>query len=926
VSTSLLKTKLYVPPIRSELVSRTRLVERLTEGVRRGCRLTLISAPAGYGKTTLLAEWVTRPELRPRVAWVSLDTGDNDPARFWTYVIVALQTVQSDIGDIAQAALQSVQPPPMESVLTGLLNQIAQAPEPIVLVLDDYHVISALAIHNALAFLVENMPLQMHLVLATRADPLLPIPRLRGRGQLVELYQSDLRFTSEEAAEFLNRAMGLDLLVEDVAALERRTEGWIAGLQMAAVSMRGRDDVAGFVHAFTGSHRYILDYLGEEVLRQQPENVRRFLLHTAILDRLCGELCDDVIGAVGPAESRSRADSQAMLEHLERNNLFVVPLDDERRWYRYHHLFADLLRQRMQRERRDLVPELHHRAAEWYQARGWISEAIDHALASGDCEWAADLIEQVAQPTLVRDELTTLLGWLDALPDKWVRSRPQLGISRAWALAFAGRVDDAEVCLAEINVQGVQDQATAVRAYIAGLGVTGQATAVRAHIAGQGVQDQATAVQTYIAGLRSDVSLATELAHRALEHLPREDLFLRGRVAIHLGTAHWRSGDVAAASTALTQAITLGRAAHQNDLTLSALAVLGHVQKVQGLLRQTVQTYRQALELANTTDNRPAPSAGIAHVGIAESLYEQNDLEGAMHHAMEGIRLRELGGFATYPLLGHFILARVLQARGDLDGALEAYQAAKRSAHNYPEDRLAALMGDRWCWLWLAQGNVETAFRWAREHRLGPVDPIPYVLEIEQLGVARVLVALATAQGPTPGGEGHEALALLARLLEAAEAQERTGSLIKILPLLALAFQAQGDVDRALSALSRALSLAEPEGYVRTFIDEGEPMARLLRLALSRGIAPDYVARLLAALGEEAELTSPAMESLVEPLTERELEVLRLIVAGLSNPEIAEELFIAVSTVKSHVNHIYGKLGVESRTQALVKAQDLGLL
>jgi LuxR family maltose regulon positive regulatory protein len=402
VSTPLLKTKLYVPPIRSELVSRPRLIERLNEGLEQGCKLTLVSAPAGYGKTTLLSSWVADCELHVCAAWVSLDEGNNDPASFWAYVGAAFQTIRAGIGETVQAAFESPHPPPIESVLTGLLNQIAQVPDAVVLVLDDYHAISTPAIHKALTFLLENMPPQMHLVLATRADPPLPVPRLRGRGQLIELYESDLRFTSEEAAEFLRQVVGLRVSTEDVAALKKRTEGWIAGLQMAAISMRARDDVSEFVRAFAGSNRYILDYLGEEVLRQQPEKVQAFLLHTALLNRLSGELCDTVIGTGEQAEDGLLVDSQSMLEYLERSNLFVVPLDDERRWYRYHHLFADLLRQRLQREKPGQVPELHRRASEWYERDGQVAEAVGHALASGDFGRAAHLVEKAAWPMLTR--------------------------------------------------------------------------------------------------------------------------------------------------------------------------------------------------------------------------------------------------------------------------------------------------------------------------------------------------------------------------------------------------------------------------------------------------------------------------------------------------------------------------------------------
>jgi LuxR family maltose regulon positive regulatory protein len=886
MSTSLLTTKLHMPPVSPKLVPRSRLIQQLEEGLHLGHRLTLATAPAGFGKTTLLSDWLRQTD-RP-VAWLSLDDGDNDPTRFLAYLVAALQRIDSAIGQTAQAMLQDPQTPPLEPLLTSLVNDIAATPHPFILVLEDYHAIESPAIHRALSFLLDHLPPPgpgMHLVVATRADPPLPIARLRGRGQLTELHVADLRFTPDETETFLNEVMELSLAAKDIAVLERRTEGWIVGLQLAALSIQGREDVSDFITAFTGSHRYVLDYLTEEVLHRQSEDTRAFLLQTAILDRLCGPLCDAVTG---------KAKNYRTLEALEATDLFIVPLDDERRWYRYHHLFADLLRQRLQREGSDLVPELHRRASEWYEANGLIPEAVSHALASANLERAADLIEWTAWTVLIRGEMITLLGWLDALPDDLLRSRPQLGVLRAWALAFTGRLEDIESQLHEVDIRQAQ----------------GDVAAVRAHVA----------------ALRGDVPGTIELAHQALEQLPEQKWFSRGLVALSLGIAYWRSGDLAAASRALTEAIVLGREADQKYLTLRASATLGHVQKVQGLLRQAVANYRQALELADEAGSRPVPFAAIACVGIAESLYEWNDLDGAKRYALEGIKLRELGGFVAYLLLGHAVLARVHQVRGDVDSASEVMQEAERLAQRHDDARLRAVVADLQAWLWVAQGNARAASRWAREHRLSPVDELHSTREVEQLAVARVLIASATSWGSTQGSEIDEVLELLAQLRKAAEAAERTGSLIKILPLQSLAFQAQGDLDQASSTLEQALSLAEPEGYVRTFVDEGQPMARLLRRALTRSIAPSYVSKLLAAFGESAPAASHAAQALVEPLTERELEVLRLIAAGLSNREIAQELVVAVSTVKSHINHIYGKLDVRSRIQAVAKAQALDLL
>jgi len=871
----LLKTKLYTPSLRPEIVSRPRLIERLNAGLHH--RLTLVSAPAGFGKTTLLSEWAA--QCQRTVAWVSLDGSDNDPAHFWAYVVAALHTVHIDVDDIGQAMFQSPRLPPVESMLTSLINQLAASPLPFALVLDDYHTIDAQPVHEGVTFLLDHLPPQVHLVIATRADPLLPIARLRGRAQLTELYQADLRFTSEEATDFLNQTMGLDLSPEDVSALERRTEGWITGLQMAAISMQGRDDVAGFVQAFTGSHRYILDYLSEEVLRRQPDEVQSFLLQTSVLDRLCGELCEAVVAEPAPL------DAQSMLEHLERSNLFVVSLDIKRRWYRYHHLFADLLRQRLQREMPNCVPQLHRRASAWYEQNGQTAEAVGHALTSGDVERAAHLIQHAGWATFTRGEMTTILGWVAALPEDLVRSRPRIRVLNAWAMAKSGHLEGVEASLEDIDACQFQGEVAAVRAYLA--------------------------------GVRRDLPRAVELSHQALHHLPEENLLLRAIVAQNLGVAYYWGGDSAAAVRTLTRAVELSRAAGQPFQALTGLAILGRAHEMQGSLRQAMETYEDALKLASEAGPQTVPFACMAYVGMAGPLYEWNDLEGALRCATEGIRLSELGGFVAYQLFGNAYLARVRQAQGDRDGALDALQRAEQLSQQADYALVAALATELRVRLWLAQGNLAEASRWAEAHRIDGAGELDAAQEIEQMAVARVYLAQ---------DELDAALRLLAWLLDAAQAKGRMGSAVKIETLRALAFQAQGNVGQALVVLERALTLAEPEGYVRTFIDAGKPMDRLLRQALSEDIAPNYAARLLADFGGEASLATPAMNALVEPLTEREIDVLRLIVAGLSNADIAAELVVAVSTVKSHVNHIYGKLGVENRIQAAERARTLGLI
>jgi LuxR family maltose regulon positive regulatory protein len=863
------------------MVPRPRLIERINAGLHR--KLTLVSAPAGFGKTTLLSAWTEQCD-HP-VTWLTLDDGDNDPIHFGAYLVAALQKVRPAIGQIAASAFQAPVSASGAPGLTSLINLLVKDSEPFVLILDDYHVIHDQAVHQMITFLLDHQPPSLHLVIATRADPPLPLARLRGRGHLNEVYQVDLRFTSGEAHAFLKDLMALDLSASDVDALARRTEGWIAGLQMAAISMQTCDDVVGFVQAFTGSHRYILDYLSEEVFRRQPLDIQTFLLQTAVLDRLCGDLCDTVMEARAPNDGEPTLSAQSALEYLEHHNLFVVPLDDERRWYRYHHLFADLLRQRVQRETPELMPDLHRRASRWYAQHGWTVEAVGHALASGDFAWAIALILKVGWATFTRGEMTTVLDWIAALPDHLVREHPRVGILRAWALAKSGQLERVELALQTVQRDAVPGEMAAVRAYVA--------------------------------GVRGDFARAAELAQQAFGHLPEEDVFLRAIVAQNLGVAYHWNGNSRRASQTLSEAITLSRAAGQTYQTLTAMSILGRAYEMQGALRRAEATYREALQLTADAGDKPVPFAGMAYVGLAGVLYERDDLVAAKRCATEGIRLSELGGFVAYQVFGYTRLAQVAWAQNEGVGAVDLLQKAS-SLGQVGKYALVMALAEAWrIRLWIAQGRVAEAVQWASAHPVSTCDGLDAAREIEQAAVARVLIAR---------GQAEVALDLLASLLDRAEASGQMGSVIKLLVLQALAFQALDDVDNALSSLQRALVLAEPEGYVRTFVDEGAAMACLLRAALAEGIVPNYAARLLAICDAEVEIVPAAMASLVEPLTEREVEVLRLIVAGLSNAEIADELYIAISTVKSHVNHIYGKLAVEHRTQAVIKAQNLGLL
>ena len=903
---ALLTTKLYVPRAHPNLVPRPRLAELLAEGMNR--KLTLVSAPAGFGKTTLLSEWrMIHLDSEYPLAWVSLEEADNDPSRFLSYLIAALQAIEEDTGEAALASLRSPQPALPESVLSMLINEIAAVSYDFTLVLDDYHAIDAQPVHGAITFLLEHMPPQMHLVIASRTDPPLPLARLRAQGQVTEIRAADLRFSPDEAAAFLNDVMDLGLPAEDVVALAAGTEGWIAGLQLAALSMRERSDVSGFIETFKGSHRYILDYLAEEVVERQPAQVQDFLLETSILDRLTAKLCDEVTG---------RDDGQTMLERLEHANLFTIPLDDERLWYRYHHLFADMLRHHLRQSQRKRVAELHRRAAGWYERQGLVDDAVRHALAAGDGEWAARLVEQNTEAVVMRSEGATLLRWLEALPKELVRSRPRLSVAYAIAALFGGRLEAVEPLLRDAErALGVSPEVS--RASPPEKGARGWLADLPGCIA---------IIRGDLARMRGDAPRAIELSRRALAYLPEDSTYLRSKAAWNLGIAHWMGGDLASAGRAFVGLITDNRATGNAYLPLLASYGLGQIQAVQGRLREAAKAYQRVLRLGNEEGKPLLPVAGWAYLGMSELLYEWNDLDAAMRHLTEGLELGKRVGTAGPLATGYTVLARVRQARGDASGALEAIERARKIAPDPDTRHLFNPLAPHWARVWLAQGDVEAAARWARERGLGIDDELDFPREVEHIVLARVLIAQ---------DRSDEALRLLGRLLSAALAGGRTGRVIEILVLQALARLAQGDTARAVSTLARALPLAEPEDYSRIFVDEGESMAPLLRSAASAGGAsPEYAGELLAAFRHPAEGPEPHIganppggaQLLPEPLSERELEVLRLIAKGLSNREIAQELFVTPGTVKRHTHNIYGKLEVRSRTQAVARARDLNLV
>jgi LuxR family maltose regulon positive regulatory protein len=899
----LLATKLHLPQPPPGFTPRPRLVDRLDEGLAQG--LILVCAPAGSGKTALLADWAHR-HRRP-VAWLSLDAGDSDPARFWRYLVAALDRARPGLAGQVGPLLGPPGPPSSETLAATLVNQLAAHPGAgVVLVLDDYHLIDAQPVHTSLAFLLDHRPPSLQVVLAGRAEPPLPLARRRSHGQLAELRTADLRFTPQEAAVLLRTAAGSDLPDEAVATLGERCEGWAAGLQLAALSLRGQADVAGFVAGFSGSHRYVLDFLAEEVLDRQPDEVREFLLETSLLERLSGPLCDAVRGRTG---------SQTTLEALERAGLFLHPLDEVRGWWRYHHLFADLLRARLAGWHPERVPELHRAAAAWYQRNGLADDAIRHALAAGDAAWAARLIESHVDALLLRGERGTLERWIAALPGELAGSRPRLLLAQADLALSGGRVDAVDRALdaAERASADAPDEPY-------------QPSVDRAASLVANVPAAIAFWRAYLAELRGDADRAIALDRKALAELGEEESVLASTARLHLHAAELLSGAPPESEQAFASSMDEFRAAGEIYPALRACELLGHVQRAQGRLDAALATYRQGLEMAAPTGGPIPPVAGIAHVGLAGVAYQLGDLGTALEHAEEGIALCRQLAYPRPFAAGLATLARIRWARGDLAGALDVLEEDWRVAPSRGVTNLLDPVPALRARLRLAQGDLAAAVRWTNERDLCPDDEASYPREPEHLVLARVLLAQ---------DRPDQALALLDRLHALAATQGRTGSVIEIQALRAVVLAAAGDQAGAPAALTGALTLASSQGYVRVFVDEGAPMRELLgRLVAARrgeraaagGVPLGYLGRVLRAFEDEATPAGVGVPGLVEALSERELEVLRLVAAGRPNREIAGELYVAVDTVKKHLTHIFAKLGASNRTEATARARDLGLL
>ncbi|MCB8924247.1 MAG: tetratricopeptide repeat protein [Ardenticatenaceae bacterium] len=883
--TPLIRTKLRVPLIRQTLVPRLRLQQKITHGLRGP--LTLVTAPAGFGKTTLVTSSLAQNEVP--VAWLSLDAEDNGNGRFLHYLFAALQTIYPALGSEAQQLLAADPQAPAELILTTLVNDLDASGQEICLVLDDYHCIHRERVHTAVTFLLEHAPQNLHLLIASRSDPPLPLARLRARGHVVELRAADLSFTQAEAAQFLNEVMGLHLNTALVGTLASKTEGWIAGLQMAALSLREREDVHHFIEAFSGTNRHILDYLLEEVLAQEPEATQTFLLQTAFLQRLTAPLCEAVLESEG---------SQIMLETLEKQNLFVVPLDDDRQWYRYHHLFADLLRAKSQQSQP--VAELLSRAAVWCERNGQVNEAIGYALTAQNYELAAQFITQHWGTAVGRGEIETVYGWLNALPQALIRQRASLGIAFSWIQWFTGQIEAIEQYLPD--AAQVQDQCKEP---------------------GEDLPAQLAALKALVARHKNEFATAVRLGGQALSLLPAQlptakDAQLRSMVFTVLASAYSGLGDLENAVTAYRETIQWSRLSGSASGVAGITYRLAGALRLLGRLRDAEAACREALTILEAQSMTRSPAAGILHLALSEVLLEQNRLDEAENHLSQGVELGKWGGRLDAARNAAFAQARLCAARHDLAGALTAVQKAITSLGERPSplalSELLALKAKLLVW----QGNLVEAAHCAET---------AVTLAGNDQGQTGQLAALAHLRVALAQIGSAEEIPAITQALAAAQVKEHLGIVLELTLLRSLAYVRHDAVAQALADLEQALALAISEGFVRVFIEEGAPMRHLLNQWLAENSAHPLrrgALHLLEQFGVES--SSLAASELVEPLSQRELEVLQIIALGKTNEEIAQQLIIARGTVKAHTSSIYRKLDVANRTEAVARARLLGLL
>jgi LuxR family maltose regulon positive regulatory protein len=895
----LLATKLFIPPAGQNPVLRKRLFSKLDACLQPNCRLTLVCAPAGFGKTTLVSTWAARLQSMVDcspiyITWLSLEKADNDPLLFWQYIISAIQAQKPSIGKRSQTLLQASHSPDYEEVQSLLVNDLAEMADDLILILDDFHHIGMPVIHKSLSFFIDHLPPKMHVLILSRTDPALPLSLLRGRGQVVEIRLADLRFTDEEAAVFLNEHIKLSLPVMEVAVLNAKTEGWVAGLQMAGISMQGRHDPSRFVKSFSGSNRYILDYLTDEILDCQPVEIQTFLLHTSILDRLSAPLCDAVVGGSGK--------SQAMLIELERANLFLVPLDLERHWYRYHHLFAEILRLKLAQSDPNLPSELLKRAAVWCEANGMLEEAISYLHASGDTQGLAHLINQHVLPLIKEGAGQTLRKCARLLPEEMFQTRPWLCVLKAWVYSSQAEAAEAEQWL---------DRAQAIL-LIKPDEPTGEISGI------------IYAIRTEILHTRGDISGTIETAFQALEHLDPAQMTLRMPIYYSLSRAYYACGDLDRALQVWSEFTHLSpddRIYHTYASILSMnCAILG----IQGKLNEAAALYRNAIDYMLAHDIETFFISGNHYNGLGMVTYQKNDLEEAYQLVTEGLRRNQSWGNLNAISVSLASRAQIQIALGHLDGAWTDLQEVAHIEQKYTPyfDLRSTFLVSRVRY-YLAKGDMAAAVSLVQESGVSGDAPLNFQREQDHITLSRVQLAQ---------GKYAEASSLLKRLSGAAQSGGRFGRLIEILNLWAVAFYLQRKISEALRVIEHSLELAEPESYIRIFIDLQEPMAQLLELAVKNGIHPEYARQLLANFpaAEDSKKAPINVQkhnlALLEPLTQREIEVLQLIAEGQANKEIAKHLFISLRTVKFHTTNLYAKLEVSGRAQAIIKARELGLL
>lgn len=892
MQTTLLATKLFVPSTREALVARPRLTAMLSKGLAQG--FTLVSAPAGYGKTTLISNWLRETGIP--TAWLSLDEGDDDPVRFLQYLLTALHEIVPSIRFDLLELVEEIQPAALQALIHIVINEIVKNGDRFLLVLDDFHLIQDPSILTMITCLLDHLPVQqMHLVLITRTDPPLPLSRLRVRGQMTEIRAEQLRFNPAEIAAFLNGMLGFHLSAEDILAMEARTEGWIAGLQLAALSMQGCKDISGFITAFRGSHHYIVDYLADEVLQRQDEQTRLFLLQTSILSSLCASLCNRLMETEADEHPLN---GQRILETLEQRNLFIIPLDEERRWYRYHHLFADALNRRLEHQYPEKLPHLYRRASLWYEENGLIGDAIHYALSAGEQDRAAQLVEQNGCYLLMSGEVSTLLKWLEGV-EPYFPSHPWLVIQKGWALTLSGRMEPAELAfqLAERLVSALKPPPPDINTMV------GTISAGRA----------------FWADMQGNIPEAARLAQQALDLLSDSDPLSQSMRSVATGTLAktiWVNGDLEKARKMYVQAAEMGQAANNVEMVINSNDDIAGILMEQGHLKQAEQLLQATLPMTVRADGQRLTLSGQVYSRLSKIYYEWNRLGQAALFAQRCLEVGQQWGDVELQAVGSLLLALIEQAQGSLEKAQALMQTAdllNRDCRFYPLNAMwmdATL--DRF---WLSLGSLERASQHLHASGIRPTDEITYLHEFQYLNLLRCLLAR---------GDFDAALDLAERMLHKAKDSQRIIRVVELLVLQSLAYQGKKDINSAINTLAEAVSLAQPEGYRRVFLNEGDLLGKLLYLVKSKPEAAGYARELLEAFGPSYGPAPVPAQLLIEPLSAREIEVLKLIEAGLSNQEIADKLYLSVATVKRHISNIYAKLAVETRTQALVRGKALG--